>query len=100
MIFDALISYLISTVPLYFFVQCINSIDRGLFNEGLIEEAASHNNIQLVFDHKVISADFDKGVLGVRDISHDAEIYVQFDFCVGADGSYSVIRRQLMRVAR
>jgi kynurenine 3-monooxygenase len=81
-------------------VQCINSIDRALLNEGLIEEAASHDNIQMFFDHKVITADFDTQTLVVRDISRNTGINVQFDFCVGADGSYSVIRRQLMRVMR
>ncbi len=81
-------------------MQCINSIDRALLNEGLLEEAASYNNIQLFFDHKVISADFDTQTLVVRDIPRNTEVNVEFDFCVGADGSYSVIRRQLMRVVR
>jgi kynurenine 3-monooxygenase len=66
----------------------------------LLEEVASHDNIQIFFDHKVISADFDNKTLVVRDISRNTEKNVQFDFCVGADGSYSVIRRQLMRVMK
>jgi kynurenine 3-monooxygenase len=81
-------------------MQCINSIDRGLLNEGLLEETASHDNIQIFFDHKVTFADFDTQTLVVRDIPRNTEIKVQFNFCVGADGSYSVIRRQLMRVMR
>ena len=26
--------------------------------------------------------------------------HIKFDFCVGADGSFSIVRRQLMRVVR
>jgi 2-polyprenyl-6-methoxyphenol hydroxylase-like FAD-dependent oxidoreductase len=36
----------------------------------------------------------------VRNTNENKEVKVQFDFCVGADGSYSVVRRQLMRVIR
>jgi kynurenine 3-monooxygenase len=36
----------------------------------------------------------------VRDLNENKDIGVDFDFCVGADGSYSVVRRQLMRVVR
>jgi kynurenine 3-monooxygenase len=66
----------------------------------LLDEALSHDGIQVFFDHKAISADFDKRTLVVHDIARNTEHNVTFDFCVGADGSYSVIRRQLMRVVR
>jgi kynurenine 3-monooxygenase len=84
-------------------VQCINSIDRALLNEDLLEEALSVPNIEVFFKHKVTSIDFDARVVSVR---HDAataapgDIQVAFDLCVGADGSYSIVRRQMMRVAR
>lgn len=36
----------------------------------------------------------------VLDVPSGAPRSVEFDFCVGADGSYSVIRRQMMKVVR
>ncbi|OAX43541.1 FAD/NAD(P)-binding domain-containing protein [Rhizopogon vinicolor AM-OR11-026] len=80
--------------------QCINSIDRALLNEELLEEASAVPNIRLAFKHKVLSADFDQRVLVVQDVTSGTDIRVNFDLCIGADGSYSVIRRQLMRVVR
>ncbi|KAI0094015.1 FAD/NAD-P-binding domain-containing protein [Irpex rosettiformis] len=79
--------------------QCINSIDRALLNEDLLEEALSVPNIQVFFEHKVTSIDFDARIMSVR---NDAgpEQQIKFDFCVGADGSHSIVRRQLMRVVR
>jgi kynurenine 3-monooxygenase len=80
--------------------QCINSIDRALLNEGLLDEAAAIPNIKLFFKHKVQVVDFDRGVMTTRNIEACIDVQVSFDFCVGADGSYSVIRRQLMRIVR
>ncbi|KAG1768355.1 FAD/NAD(P)-binding domain-containing protein [Suillus occidentalis] len=80
--------------------QCINSIDRALLNVELLEEASALPNIRLTFKHKVLSADFDQRVLFLRDGDSGADIRANFDLCIGADGSYSIIRRQLMRVVR
>ena len=82
--------------------QCINSIDRGLLNEGLLEDALSEPNIEIFFQHKLATADFDKRVLIFRDSSDGIgrDVQVHFDFCIGADGSYSNVRRQLMRYVR
>jgi len=69
-------------------------------NEGLLGEASAVPNIRLFFQHKISSVDFDERVLTVHDIATGKTSQVTFDFCVGADGSYSIIRRQLMRVVR
>lgn len=80
--------------------QCIHSIDRALLNEGLLEEADASDNIRLYFNHKVLSADFDNKLLTVQDVLSNKEVLIPFDFCVGADGSYSIVRRQMMRVVK
>ncbi|KAJ6547472.1 FAD/NAD-binding domain-containing protein [Mycena capillaripes] len=80
--------------------QCINSIDRALLNESLLDEASSSPNVQLFFQHKVQFVDFDKKTMTVLDVASGAARPLEFDFCVGADGSYSVIRRQMMKVLR
>lgn len=80
--------------------KCINSIDRALLNIGLLDEVSASNKIRILFNHKVVAADFDRKIITVKDTASGLDSEVGFDFCIGADGSYSVTRRQLMRVAR
>ncbi|KAG6903206.1 hypothetical protein C0995_002749 [Termitomyces sp. Mi166 len=81
-------------------LQCINSIDRGLLNEVLLQAATAIGNISIFFNHKVMAADFNEKRITIRNSESGEDFSVDFDFCVGADGSYSVIRRQMMRVVR
>lgn len=84
----------------FFLLQCINSIDRALLNEGLLEEASAVPNVRLFFNHKVLSIDFDKRTMTMRDTNSERDIRATFHLCIGADGSYSIVRRQLTRVVR
>ncbi|KXN85468.1 Kynurenine 3-monooxygenase [Leucoagaricus sp. SymC.cos] len=77
--------------------QCINSIDRALLNEGLLDEASASSNVRLIFNHKVAAVDFDRKFITVQDISSGLDLRINFDFLIGVDGSYSVTRRQMMR---
>jgi kynurenine 3-monooxygenase len=52
------------------------------------------------FHHKVVSIDFDGRVMSVLDVSTGEQVERGFDLCIGADGSFSIVRRQLMRVVR
>ena len=78
-------------------MQCLHSIDRGLLNAILLDAAASTKNISIHFSHKVEAVDFDKRTLHVRNTASSQEIDVDFDLCIGADGSHSVIRRFMMQ---
>lgn len=80
--------------------QCIYSIDRALLNEDLLSEASMVPNIRLFFKHKVLAIDFDNRTMVVRDLDSERDIRTAFHFCIGADGSYSIVRRQLMRAVR
>ncbi|TFL07656.1 FAD/NAD-P-binding domain-containing protein [Pterulicium gracile] len=80
--------------------QCINSIDRGLLNDCLLNETGNYSNIELAFQHKIESINFDARTARARNTSRGVDVDFDFDLCVGADGSYSVVRRQLMRVVR
>lgn len=65
-----------------------------------MEEAILAPNVRFYFEHKVQAVDFDARTMNVRDVVGEKDLTVAFDFCVGADGSHSVIRRQMMRVTR
>jgi 2-polyprenyl-6-methoxyphenol hydroxylase-like FAD-dependent oxidoreductase len=88
--------------PLNFLVleKCINSIDRALLNQGLLDEALAVKSVHVFFQHKAVSIDFDGRVISLLDASTGKEVERGFDLCIGADGSYSIVRRQLMRVVR
>ncbi|KAH9981244.1 FAD/NAD-P-binding domain-containing protein [Lactifluus volemus] len=80
--------------------QCINSIDRALLNQGLLDEALAVKSVRVFFQHRAVFIDFDGRVISVLDASTGKERETGFDLCIGADGSYSIVRRQLMRVVR
>ncbi|GBE82002.1 FAD/NAD-P-binding domain-containing protein [Sparassis latifolia] len=80
--------------------ECINSIDRSYMNECLLEDAIAIPNVRVLFNHKVVSIDFDSRKMVVQDAASGQNTRVSFSLCVGADGSYSIVRRQLMRVVR
>jgi len=66
----------------------------------LLEEALSVPNVQVFFQHKITAIDFDARVISMQDGQTNRDVSVTFDFCAAADGSYSIVRRQLMRVVR
>lgn len=65
-----------------------------------MKEALAVPGIRAFFQHKVASIDFDRRIMKLQDVEAARDVDVSFDFCVGADGSYSIVRRQLMRVVR
>jgi kynurenine 3-monooxygenase len=91
---------LIESSSRFITLQYINSLDRAVLNETLLTLAAQTPNVRVFFKHKVQSIDFDKKLMVARDVSGERDCEVFFDLCIGADGSYSVVRRQLMRVVR
>ncbi|KAF8498334.1 FAD/NAD-P-binding domain-containing protein [Gautieria morchelliformis] len=80
--------------------QCINSIDRGVLNEYLLQETLVFPTISVFFKHKLLTADFDTKSLSFRSEDKNQTITAKFDLCIGTDGSYSNVRRQMMRMMR
>lgn len=95
--------HLTSRVCLCFALQCINSVERGILNEELLDQASSNTAVTVLFDHKLSVVDFDKRVATFSASTPDGprtDVQQSFDLCIGADGSYSNVRRQLMRVVK
>ncbi|KAJ7580763.1 hypothetical protein C8J56DRAFT_1006411 [Mycena floridula] len=78
----------------------INSIDRALLNQGLLDEACNSPDISVMFQHKLQTVDFEKKTVVLLETIKGQDVTLRFDFCIGADGSYSTMRRQMMKVVR
>ncbi|TPX38071.1 kynurenine 3-monooxygenase [Synchytrium microbalum] len=85
--------------PYGLFGECINSVDRKLINEHLLNEVERMPNVNLYFHYNLIQSDFDGKTLlfGLRD---GTQVTKQADLVVGADGAFSRVRTQLMRATR
>ncbi|KAJ7257174.1 FAD/NAD-P-binding domain-containing protein [Mycena haematopus] len=80
--------------------ECLYCIGRDPLSAILVEKAASKDNVQVHFLHKVESIDFDKNILHVENTVSAEGYDVNFDLCIGADGSHSVVRRHLLAATR
>ncbi|KAF7358944.1 Kynurenine 3-monooxygenase [Mycena sanguinolenta] len=75
-------------------------IGRDPLSAILVDKAASKDNVDVHFLHKVETIDFDKNTLHVENTVSGEKLDVKFDLCIGADGSHSVIRRHLLAATR
>lgn len=88
-----------SSLGLTVSVKTINSINRTLLNHSLLDEIQAMSDVELFFDHKLVSANFDSGKL-VFSTADKAEVTRHADLTIGCDGAYSKVREQLMRATR
>lgn len=91
------------------FGETINSIDRSQLNIDLLEEAATYTNVSLLFNHKLVSANFDTREVtftsnapkaATDSADSPAQIKVHADLTVGCDGAYSAVRNLMMKAQR
>ncbi|KAK7063774.1 FAD/NAD(P)-binding domain-containing protein [Favolaschia claudopus] len=80
--------------------HCLYSIERGLVNLIILETAAAVKNISIKFSHKAVGVDFKNNVLRLCNSVTGQEFDENFDLCIGADGSNSIIRHFLMRATQ
>lgn len=88
--------------------RCINSIERASLNNYLLDHAESQPRVSLLFNHRLISLDADKGELGfeIFNENHNSEAgnvikkYHSFDLIIGCDGAHSSVRNLLMKKAQ
>lgn len=82
------------------FGECINSIDRAVLNNFLLDEL-DNAGITVKFGHKLVKVKFgnDKQTC-LFSTGEDKVDVVECDFVIGCDGAYSTTRYQMQRAMR
>ncbi|KAI3340753.1 FAD/NAD(P)-binding domain-containing protein [Ustulina deusta] len=86
--------------------RTIYAVDRAGLNERLLDILDDMPNVKFFFNHKLTGADFKKrkAWFEFRDqtatSNRPAEIEIDFDFMIGADGAHSAVRYHLMKFTR
>ncbi|MCP3103734.1 FAD-dependent monooxygenase [Myxococcus sp. K15C18031901] len=78
--------------------QHINSLSRAWLNQFLMTAAEATGKVRFRFKQRVTHADFDTGVLTVRDDATGQERREQTRVLLGTDGSASAVRQGLEQV--
>ncbi|XP_064091379.1 kynurenine 3-monooxygenase-like [Macrobrachium nipponense] len=77
--------------------KCIFSVGRRYVNEVLLTRAEEFPNVKVHFNHKLLSAELDKGAMTFLDTSTNEEVKAKADLVIGCDGAYSNLRKQMMK---
>lgn len=84
--------------------RCINSIERANLNNFILNKAERDFNVKILFNHKLVDMDADKGLLLFRTTVKDANesqteelVKYTFDLVLGCDGARSNVRSLLAR---
>lgn len=72
--------------------QAIWSVSRGGINERLLTLAEAESNVNLFFEHKLVSLDFETATAEFRKADGNS-VEVEADYLFGADGAHSKVRR-------
>lgn len=73
--------------------EYINSISRGGLNALLLDEAEQHENINIYFNKKCKSVDFEKTTARFKDYHTKEEFVEDADIIIATDGAGSVMRK-------
>lgn len=80
-----------------------------MLNRRLLDELEALPNVKLIFNHKLVGADFKSNTAWFEQTltankkdrnSRPKEIELKFDFMIGADGAHSAVRYHLMKFTR
>ncbi|KAI1314200.1 FAD/NAD(P)-binding domain-containing protein [Xylaria venustula] len=86
--------------------RTIYAVDRAGLNKRLLDILEEMPNVKFFFNHKLTGADFKKrkawfeSRVNITNSSRPAEIEIDFDFMIGADGAHSAVRYHLMKFTR
>ncbi|XP_071549327.1 kynurenine 3-monooxygenase isoform X1 [Panulirus ornatus] len=77
--------------------KSIYSVGRRFVNEELLTRAESFPNVHFHFNHKLISANLDKGTATFLNTITQEEVHEEAELLIGCDGAYSNLRKQMMK---
>ncbi len=77
--------------------QHINSISRGLLNRMLMDAAEGTGRVEIVFQQRLQSIDWERRLLSLKDDASGAERMHEFSTLLGTDGAGSVVRQEMMK---
>jgi kynurenine 3-monooxygenase len=80
--------------------QALHSVSRAGLNLLLVNAAARHPSVRLVFDHRCTGLDLENGTLEFHDGAILSNVKVPAEVVIGADGAYSAVRGQLQKQER
>ncbi|CAG8664188.1 12026_t:CDS:2, partial [Cetraspora pellucida] len=80
------------------FGECIHSVERKTLLELLLNTTRKFTNVNIFFQYQMKSCNFDSGLLEFVNKVEGTTIQHTADLIIGADGAYSSVRSQLMRV--
>ena len=77
-------------------------MDRTGLNKALLDQLEAMPNVKLMFNHKLVGADFRKKIAWFEHRPKSAEeqgdeFEITFDLMIGADGAHSAVRYHLMK---
>ncbi|HXA47677.1 MAG TPA: NAD(P)/FAD-dependent oxidoreductase [Burkholderiaceae bacterium] len=78
--------------------EVLHSIDRNMLNHVLLDRAERHPQVKLHFEHRLVRADKAKREIELE--ANGERIVAHPEWVVGADGAFSVMRRELQRGER
>lgn len=73
--------------------EFINSISRGQLNALLLDEAEKHSNVQIHFNKKCHSVDFENTTAIFKDAENKKEFIEDADIIIATDGAGSALRK-------
>ena len=77
--------------------EIIFSVSRAQLNMELMTLAEESGNVTILFNHKLISADFDGSKLFFQELDTNSHKKLSFSRVIGCDGSASVLREAIIK---
>jgi len=80
--------------------QSIYSVSRSLLNLKLIQAADAHERVNLHFNHRCETVDFDEPSVKFTNMNNNGIRTISPDFLIGADGAFSMVRLSMQKRPR
>lgn len=78
----------------------INSVSRAVLNVALLNAAEANPNVRIAFGQRCAGVDLETATVSLADIRTGAVSVACGDVLVGADGAFSSVRAQMLRLDR